>query len=173
MSISPKTQFKIQVNKKYITYIAGNRNITAEEVKQTISDILSETLNITLTELEEWINKYVPKRTGQLRESLIRNLHSSRVKGMILRLILGTSLDYAEEVNEMSTAQVAHSGEKGYAYYYGNYGPIILNDPEAIGNFWDELLDFAKRRILINLTKAKYNALSGSLKVSDVNKLVS
>ena len=61
----------------------------------------------------------------------------------------------------MTTKQVRHSGEIGYAYYYGEYGKIILNDPEAIGGFFDYLIEFAKERVLINLMKVKKKYQAG------------
>lgn len=172
-SINPSTKFTVKANRAYISYIAGKRKMSYSQVKQLITDILADTLTLTLADLEEWIKTYVPKRTGNLQEDLINNLHSSRAMDNIMRLILGSTVRYAEDVNEMSTSQVQHSGEVGYAYYHGYYGKIILNDPEAVGHFWDRMLEFAKRRILINLTKAKYRYLRGNLKVADVNKMVS
>lgn len=154
---------KIGVQKAQIKYIAGkNKNLSYEQVLEIIITLLEEILELTLTDLEEWIEKYVPKRTGQLRDNLLRNIRSSRVRNGVLRIIIATSIDYAEKVNEMSTAQVQHestdrehSGKKAYAYYWGHYGPIILDDPDAIGSFFDELTEYAKARVIINLSKMK------------------
>ena len=166
MSLRPKTRSKVGVKKDHIRYIAGQHdNLTYEQVLALIEKMLMEILNLTLGNLELWIETHVPKRTGQLRDNLLRNLKSSRVRDGIMRLIIGTNIDYATDVNQMSTAQVRHSGtwrehsgKKAYAYYYGHYGPIYLEDPEAEGNFFDKLIEFAKERITINLarTKAKY-----------------
>ena len=138
-----------------IKYIAGSYELTYDEVLDQVQELLKDILQNTTIELIEWIKKKVPKRTGQLRHSLIANLESSRVQKGLMRIILGTNIDYAKFVTDMSTSQVAHSGEVGYAYYYGNYGRITLNDPEAIGHFFRELIFYAKERTQLNLAKAK------------------
>ena len=136
-----------------------------EEVLFTIQEMLEYVLEQLLLELEFWINKFVPKRTGQLRESLIANLYSSQVKKGLMRVILGTNLDYAKDVADMSTTQVRHFGEEGYAYYYSHYGKITLDDPQAIGNFWEELLKYAKEKCMFILQRAidEYFAGTGKL----------
>jgi len=154
---------KIGVKKAQIKYIAGkNKNLSYEQVLDIIISLLEEILELTLIDLEDWIETYVPKRTGQLRDNLLRNIRSSRVRNGVLRIIIATSIDYAEKVNEMTTAQVRHtdtdrehSGKKAYAYYYGHYGPITLDDPYAVGGFFEELVEFAKDRVIMNLAKMK------------------
>ena len=117
--------------------------------------VLEDALKYTILELEIWINSKVPKRTGQLRDNLKMQLKSSSVKAGLLRLVLGTNIDYAEDVNDMTTSNVRHSGEVGYAYYYGFSGRLILSDPRAIGGFFDSLIEFARERMTVNLQKAK------------------
>ena len=154
---------KIGVKKAQIKYIAGkNKNLSYEQVLDIIISLLEEILELTLIDLEDWIETYVPKRTGQLRDNLLRNIRSSRVRNGVLRIIIATSIDYAEKVNEMSTAQVRHegtwrehSGKKASAYYWGANGPIFLDDPEAVGGFFDLLVEYAKDRVFINLSKMK------------------
>lgn len=154
---------KIGVKKAQIKYIVGkSKNLSYEQVLEIITSLLQEVLELTLTDLEVWIKKYVPKRTGQLRDNLLKHIHSSRVRDGVLRIIIATSINYAEKVNEMTTAQVRHSGtdrehsgKKAYAYYWGHYGPIYLDDPEAIGNFFDVLAEYAKDRVIMNLAKMK------------------
>lgn len=160
MSITPSTKQTIGIEKAKIQYIAGKRNITYNQVLTLIRNILHETLDLTIKDLEGWIKKKVPKRTGQLRDNLIKNLHSSRVVQGIARLIMGTNIDYAEDVNQYTTQQVRHKGEVGYAYYYGHYGKIMLYDPEAIGHFWDFMRVYARTRILYNLAKVKKKYLA-------------
>lgn len=154
---------KIGVKKAQIKYIAGKtKNLNYEQVLEIIKTFLEEILELTLLDMEEWIETYVPKRTGQLRQNLIDNIQSSRVRAGVLRIIIATSIDYASKVNEMSTVQVQHdstdrehSGKKAYAYYYKHYGPITLDDPEAIGSFFDALVEYAKERVFFNLAKMK------------------
>lgn len=182
MSLNPKTRLKVGVNKAQIKYIAGRvDNLSYEDVKDIIENLLREVLNLTLGNIEIWIEEKVPKRTGQLRDNLLLNLKSSRVNNGILRMIIGTAINYASEVNEYTTAQVRHfntdrehSGKYAYAYYGGHYGRIHLNDPKAEGQFFVKLLEFAHQRILINLarTAAKYKAQISArqLKVLEVKR---
>ncbi len=152
---------KIGIKKAAIKYIAGkNVNLSYEDVLKVINDILNEVHVSVLADMEEWINEKVPKRTGQLRDNLLRNIQSSRVRDGVLRIIIATSIDYASKVNEMSTSQVQHrgtwkehSGKWAYAYYYGNYGRIFLDDPSAVGGFFDALVEYAKERALFHLAR--------------------
>lgn len=148
-----------------IKYLAKNNELEFEEVLALFHNMLLYVLDELLFELRIWIKTKVPKRTGQLRDNLLKQLDSSRVKKGLMRIVLGTNIDYAPKVAEMTTAQVRHSGEKGYAYYYGEYGPIILDDPEAIGNFWEELMDYAQERTMVILQRAidEYFAGTGKL----------
>ena len=162
MSLDPKTHIKMGIPTDQIKYIAGHSKLTYDQVLILIRNVLEDTLSDVIMDLELWIKSKVPKRTGQLRESLIANLHSSRVKNGLLRLILGTHLDYAAKVASYSTSQVRHMREKGYAYYYGHYGRITLDDPRAIGNFFDKMLEFAKERVDVRLIEAKNRYLGSS-----------
>ena len=148
-----------------IKYLAKGNKLDFKEVLALIHNMLLYTLDELMAELRIWINTKVPKRTGQLRDNLLRNLESSNVKKGLMRLVLGTNIDYAPDVAEMSTAQVAHSGEIGYAYYYGKSGKLILNDPEAIGDWWNELIKYAKERTMTILARAinEYFAGTGTL----------
>jgi len=137
-----------------IKFIAKKSELDYEEITILFHNMLLYVLDELLFELRAWINTKVPKRTGQLRDNLLKNLKSSRVKKGLMRLVLGTNIDYAPKVAAMSTSQVRHSGEKGYAYYYGEHGPINLNDPQAIGDFWNELMKYAKERTMIILQRA-------------------
>jgi len=157
-----KTTPVLSLDKDSISYIAGNLHITYEETKVLIANVMQDALEWTLNDMKTWIKMFVPKRTGQLQDNLLKNIESSRVVNFTLKLIIRTSIDYASDVNAMSDAQVQHdstwfehSGKRAYAYYYGHYGKIFLDDPEAKGNFFQELQDFAKTRTFINLVKAK------------------
>jgi len=152
---------KIGIKKAAIKYIAGTRDdLSYNDVLEIINKILNEVHSSVLADMEEWIEDKVPKRTGQLRDNLIQNIQSSRVRNGVLRIIIATSIDYAKKVNEMSTKQVMHggthkehSGKWAYAYYYGHYGRIFLLDPGAIGGFFDKLVEFAKERALFHLAR--------------------
>lgn len=165
MSITPSTKIKIGLPVAQIKYLAKGNALTYEEVLTLLHDMLLYVLDELMAELRDWINTKVPKRTGQLRDNLLRNLESSNVKKGLMRLVLGTNIDYAPDVAEMTTSQVRHSGEVGYAYYYGKFGRMILDDPEAIGNFWDVLIAYAKERTKTILARAinEYFAGTGTL----------
>ena len=170
---------KYGIKQRDIKQIAQkNPNLTAKEAEKIITKILEETTKLVLKDLRKWVNKFVPKRTGQLRRNLLLNLKSSRIKGYIMNIIVRTSIDYAAQVNAYSTAQVRHknakrehavayttkSGKKhhnyAYAYYGGHYGRITLNDPMAIGKFYDKMIIFTIKTILFHLVrvKRKYSA---------------
>lgn len=172
MSHNPKTRFKLGVKAKEIKYIAKNTEMTYEQVLGVIQQVLTEVLNSVESDLIEWIRTKVPKRTGQLRDSLIKNLRSSRMRKGLLRIIIGSHLNYINDLNQMSTSQVRHNGEIGYAYYYGHYSRIVLNDPQAVGGFWDKLLSYAKSRVNYHLkrTKQKYIG-SGGLSKSSMSEV--
>jgi len=137
-----------------IKFIAKNTEVDFAEILALLHNMLLYVLSELIFELKIWINTKVPKRTGQLRDNLIKHLESSNVKKGLMRLVLGTNINYAPDVADMSTRQVRHSGEKGYAYYYGHHGKIDLNDPQAIGDFWDELMEYAQERTMFILQRA-------------------
>jgi len=148
-----------------IKYIAKGNKLSFEEVLALMHNMLLYVLDELLVELEVWIKEKVPKATGQLQDNLLANLKSSTVKKGLMRVVLGTDIGYAQEVADMSTAQVRHSGEIAYAYYYGKSGKIILDDPQAIGNFWKELIAYAQERRTNILQRAidEYFAGTGKL----------
>jgi len=181
-NLNPKTQLTIKLDKARVSRIAKENDMTSRQLIQLIEPILRETLEKTTQDIMLWIIKYVPKRTGQLRMTLLKSLQKSKVQRGILRFIMGTHLDYAKKVNAMSTAQVRHnshrehSGKWAYAYYYThrNRGPkvgkrrriigkkykgpsnyrIFLYDPEAIGGFWEALIRYLKERAMFHMKNA-------------------
>lgn len=150
--------------------------MTSQQLIMLIEPILNEVLENTLIDLRNWINRFVPKRTGRLRDALIRNMQKSNVKKSVLKFIIGTNFKYAEKVNRMSTRQVRHSSwfehrgkrrkvkgkrlkrrpkaRRAYAYYYDHHGRIFLNDPEAIGGFMQALLQYLAKRSKLHLKVA-------------------
>ena len=85
-------------------------------------------------------------------------LDGSSIYKNVLRIVVGTNLPYASDVNDMVTSMVSHSGEKGYVYYaniFGIRGPVILNDPSAVGSFFTALLLFMEERAKIWIGKAE------------------
>jgi len=172
MSLSHKP-LSYGIKKPEVRKVAqGNPLLSEREVIKIIDNILNDVFKLVLRDVVKWINKFVAKRTGQLRDNLILNLTSSRVKNYTMVFILRTSIDYAEKVSKYKTSQVRHSGarehyvtyttKKGkkyrpyaYAYYGGHYGRIRLNDPQAIGNFFRMMVAYTVSSILRNLKKVK------------------
>jgi hypothetical protein len=168
-SIAPKTRAKVSVPKAKIKYMAKNSSYTYEELIILIKAILEDVLSDTITELDIWIDSKVPKRTGQLRHMLKQWIKGSTIHKGILRMVLGTNLPYAEDVNKMTTSQVRHHGQVGYVYYPNLFkirGRVILNDPRAVGSFFDKLIEFTKERLDINLIKAKNKHLGSAVKIN-------
>ena len=69
-----------------------------------------------------------------------------------------TNLDYASTVDSMATGNVRHTGQKGYVYYpniFGIRGPVILDDPQAIGSFFTELIYYAEQRAQYWISQGK------------------
>jgi hypothetical protein len=152
-----------------------NSKYTKVQLEKLIQQILQLVLDTTKKELIIFIDNIVPKRTGTLRKTLKDWMNGSAVGENIMLLILGTNLDYAEDVNEMTTSQVRHVNEWGYVYYPNQFGmysklkprgqkKFLLNDPRAQGGFWDKMLKFAKERVSINLIRAKQKILGNAVK---------
>lgn len=144
---------KLKITLKDLQYEVDGKEVADEaELKRILDVILAETYRQTMEDGHAWIDKYVPKRTGQLRDNLHRHLDSSRyfANKYLIKIRIGTNIDYATYVNDMTTRQVRHHGEIGTAYYYGYYGQIILDDPNAVGHFFDQLVDYLKKRLQLH-----------------------
>lgn len=167
LSIVPRTKAQIKVGPDLIQYIAGNRKMKYDQVKNFIQNALNECLERTIADMEDWIKNHVPKRSGDLIESLLKFLRRSRpppataseLRGVRLILGVGANIDYAKYVNRMVMANVRHfntwlehSGKKAYS----KGKPVLLNDSRAVGYFFDKMVEHGKERLKINLAKAKY-----------------
>lgn len=167
MSVLPKTKARVKLETKYIQYVMGNRKLKYDEVKTMIQGALDEALETTIIETGIWIGYHVADRTGALKKSLLRFLDKSRpppsamgdLKGIRLIIGAGVEVPYAKYVNKMTTASVRHTGtpfEHSGKRAYVKGVPVYLDDPRAIGFFFDKLVDFARERLVLNLAKAKY-----------------
>lgn len=166
---------KIGLTKTQIEYIVRGSNYTYDEILEIIQAILIDTLAGVKADLKQWIDKGVPKRTGQLRHFLKEWVDGSNVTKGIMRIILKTNLPYASYVNDMTQSQVRHHGEVGYVYYdniFGTRGKVILSDVSAEGNFFDKFYAFAKERVAVNLVQAKNSNLgTGKGKLTTTGKV--
>lgn len=155
MTLDPKTKRTVGLPKVQIKYIAKKVGVTYQVVLDRIKLLLEYVLDKVTLDMELWIQKYVPKRTGQLQDSLIKNLGSSWVKNGLLKIIMGTHIDYAPDVDAMNAMMVRHLNEIGYAYYYGHHGKINLYDPRAIGGFFETMLTFMNDRVTRHIAIGK------------------
>lgn len=143
-----------------IHYIVGNNKMDYHGVIALVTDIMNQTLEYAIPIIKDWIRTYVAKRTGQLQDDLIKTLETSQWINNQLRLELGTMLQYAKELNKGGVV-VRHNSEMEYAYYYGNYGKILLNDPQAQDKFWG-LLKMESRKVLKeSFSKARFKVCGG------------
>lgn len=148
-----------------ISYIANNLRMEMGEVLQLLTQIMEKTIQYTVPEIEQWIKKYVPKRTGQLQNSLLDSVNKTEWTGQQLRLILFTDVEYARELNNRKDIQIQHNNEIGSAYYYGHYGKLILNDSNAYYDFMGLLKMFARQHLKDNFKRARFE-ICGSVGVS-------
>ena len=168
----------VSVPSAQIKYMAKSTAYNYEQIVLLIDSILKDVLDTTVKDVEFWIDHRVPKRTGQLRHFLKMWLNGSNYGQGILQIILSASgVDYAEDVNKMTTSQVRHNGELGYVYYPNIFAissktrprgskKIALNDPRAIGFFFDKMIEFTKHRLDINLIRAKNKHLGATSKIN-------
>ena len=174
VTLAPRTYAKVKSTEQLITFVAGRRKLdTADQVKSYAQELLDEALSITIEETKEWINTFVPKRSADLRVSLIKYLERSippsstigELRGIRLVLGVGAEIDYAKYVNEMTTLQVAHkgtwlehSGKRAYSKGHRAY----LYDPQAVGEYHDKMVAYAKERLRTNIAKSIYKFNSGN-----------
>jgi hypothetical protein len=161
----------ISVSRDQIKIVAGKNHLTVEQTKELIQALLLFVLEQTVLEVEAFITKIVPVRTGELRNDLLLKLRHSKVQNFVLTIFLWSELPYAERVNRMSTYQVRHTGtwyenpnRRGYrARARDKYGTFVyLNDPTAQGNYFDKLVDFTRDRLMVNLARGKMMIAQGS-----------
>ena len=151
MNVTPHTVAKVSIPKPRIEWVASKMHITYEEVLSKLNELLQYVKDNTITEVKLWIDRFVPKRTGQLRTDLKEWIEGSILSNYVLRVTLGTYIPYAAALNEFNTAQVRHAGEVGYVYYPnkpGIRGRVILWDPEAIGNYFGKLVEYTKNVVM-------------------------
>ena len=144
----------------------GNDFIQYQDIEARVKEMYEYILSEIRLRLVSFIRNQVPKRTGQLRGSLLVSLYSSSITsdGELL-ISLGSQLNYAQHVNNMPTWKVRHTAQKDYAHYGGWSGTIILSDSQAIGHFADVMFEIVDD-MLTNLWQRgvdKYFEKSGNL----------
>ena len=183
----PGNQVSVDIvprTKARIIFKVGNKILnSADEVKALIQDALNEALIETIFEVEIWIDIHIPKRSGDLIENIKKFLRKSipppstigELRGVRLVLGAGADVKYAMYVNKMTSSMVRHLGtwrEHSGALAYSKGSPVYLDDPRAVGFFFDKMVDFAVERLNINLDKVKYKLQSStSLTSRDLTQL--
>ncbi len=117
-------------------YRYHGKTFSQEELIQILTNIMLSSLVLSKHDTIKQIKKIVPKRTGQIHDSLIDWINTQwRVRKDNMTISLGTFVPYADRI----TGDVAHrstwfehSGKPATASYYGHSGNIFLNDPQAI-----------------------------------------
>lgn len=169
VSVVPRTKAIISVRglEPNIKYVIGKIKYTYEQVLEFIQEIMNETLELTIQETKEWIWEFVPLRSGDLQDNLIKYLEKSRPPSITvreppsIRLILGAGkeVEYARYVNEMDETMVQHNStwlEHSGRRAYSKGVPVMLHDPHAVGYFFDKMVSYSIERLKINLDKAIY-----------------
>ena len=174
ITLAPRTYAKVGIEEALIKFKIGKKEIPdADLVKRLVQETLDEALEITIEETKAWINTFVPKRSVDLRASLISFLERSRppestigeLRGIRLVLGVGAEINYAKYVDEMTTAQVAHKGtfrEHSGKRAYSKGRRVYLYDPQAVGGYHDKMVAYAKERLQVNIDKKIYEINSGA-----------
>ena len=129
-----------------LEFMANGQPITYEELQVRVSGMFGAILERLTLDLKLWVSKNVPERTGQLKETILDILGTSTFDEKGIKIELGTLLEYGADVDAMTTSQVRHFGEWGYAYYTKKKGKIWLNDITAIGEWWQKYKEYATER---------------------------
>jgi len=154
-----------QIYKMSKRYKINGKEYSKEELLSILQEVLRLTLKTTKIEALNWINKYVPKRTGQLRDSLIDWINDHWIVNEIgLKASLHTNVEYAFDIIGIaahSATWFEHSGAEATAYYYNNYGRIFLDDPQAITRWSGLISSFLNSEFNKNLISYRANLLGG------------
>ncbi len=142
-----------------------DKTYTGDQLTNKYREILILAIRSLLIPTIDWINKYVPKRTGQLRDSLINWINDHWIVDDVgLKASLNTDVEYAFDISGDASHKgtwYEHSGAPAVAYYYNNYGRIFLDDPQAI-TMWSGLMaSFLNSEFNKNIISYKENLLGG------------
>ena len=142
------------------TFTYKGKHYTKEELITILNEILRCTLQATKTETLNWINAFVPKRTGALRESLIDWINSNWVfENNTLKISLGTDVEYAFNIEgdpKHKGTWLEHSGAPAYDYFGRR---VFLDDPEALQAWHIIIQSFIQEVFNTNLRSYKETLL--------------
>lgn len=174
---TPKTRVELRLNQQKYREISTLTHIPLVKVIKYGDKILEKSLAQTIQDIDKNIYKYVPKATSQLRDSLSKQLHHSKVSNNWLQMKLGTYVKYMKYVANMSESKLRHPktlpqkslirkrntrrGKKGsiirnpgmwrFVRYYGGARWVLLNDPQAQKNFFTLLIKHIQTQLTKNI----------------------
>ena len=140
------------------------KSYSKDELVIIVREILTSTLETVKKEVIVWINIYVPKRTGQLRDSLVDWVNNNwKVTYDGLTASIGTNINYGLKTTGIAAHNntwFEHSGQAATAYYAG-FSKILLNDPQAISSWYQVIGSFLNERFLTTLQSYKESLMGG------------
>jgi len=146
-------------------YRYKGRDFSKEELLVIFNEILFNTLKATKIAALDWINRYVPKRTGQLRDSLIDWMNTHWIVDDVgLKASLHSDVEYAFDIAgdpAHSGTWYEHSGAPATAYYYHHFGRVFLDDPTAIAMWSGLISSFLNSEFNRNIISYKENLMGG------------
>ena len=143
-----------------------NKTYTGDLLTDRYREILINTIRSLIVPTIDWINKYVPKRTGQLRDDLIEyiKIHWRTTVDEKTLIDLITKIEYATDIHGIAAHKgtwFEHSGAPAIANYYNHTGRIYLDDPEAF-EYWHLIIeDFVREELRKNIMIQTDNLLGG------------
>lgn len=144
----------------YQRYNEFDPRINYTTIFDAIRSIIMETFTNTVRRGEAWIDLYVPKATGQLRESLKRflraptNLPNAATK-MLLRVFSNVRyLKYVANMDPINYTLKHSPPQRRKVYYYGRPREVILDDPQAKHFFYTYLVIYLRRIVREELARA-------------------
>ncbi len=111
------------------------KSFTGASLARAKKNVFKDAMIATREDVITMINKIVPKRTGQLRDDLLKNVNTWKAEGEQVNMELQSSLPYAYNITgepAHSGTWYEHDGRPATAYYYNHDGSIYLDDPNAI-----------------------------------------
>ena len=141
---------------KFIAF--GRRFDSVGHILRLYEKKMLEGMEMSKLDAKTWIRENVPKRTGQLQDSLISCIDTDwNFSGVRYNADIVTNVPYAYKIMGDPAhfgTYYEHSGKPAVANYYGHHGRIFLNDPAAT-TFWDsKMTDYMKDNITTNLSIA-------------------
>ena len=170
----PRTQVEVRLTQAKYREISRLTGLPLSKCQRYGDEILKRSMFETINDMEKNINKYVPKATGQLQDSLVKQLHGSTISNNWLQMKLGTYVRYMQYVANMRSQRLRHPkappigwnpirqrntsrGKKGsrkrnpnqwrWVNYYGGPRWVRLDDPQAQTNFYSQLVLYMKNQL--------------------------